>query len=1043
MSNFGRGGSAARPSPYSSNNDRYDRQDRNQQFSTAQSTNEYDDRRGNNDRRPPPPPINNDRRPPPQDSDRRPPPQDSDRRPPPSSNDRRPPPPSVGGDNYDRQDRGRRFDEALNGPDYQDFGRSSNATTRGPPPPSSRPANENVGYFRGLPPVLERFDRQPPQPRTRNDSNEYSNDVRQTRNNPPPRIIADSRNEEFGSRSPRLTVAADPSLRNPNGGNPRGALHSGPTSRPPYDSNSENLYSRDSRPNNSAAPPRRGGYGNADEGRLTREAPYSGRDDYPVQRPAARNEMNRDYDRAPYAERDRNYSRSRDSDRTLTPPRRDGYGNASRDDDRYSNAPTIRSRDDYGPPSRNASDSRSPFPSRGRGAPRGGHDRSSNNGDRYSSTADRGYSGRQDSYGPSPSTRGGRSYETNSRYNQSSDAYDYGSRGGRDERSSYSNNPPPTNGYSNDRSSGFPGGFSTRGGGNFSSGGRGGGSVSRYEDRRNNENSGYGGYNAGGGGGGYGGYSGFGSGFDDGRKERTAENHAPRDFKPTERDIQDIFNEDKEDVKKNTATIFDADADVKIEETTEYLHCDTWAEMKLHPSLMENIINSDYTRPRKIQQKTIPYVLDGFDVKCQGETGSGKTAAFLIPVIQKLIEENERGQLSRDGPICLIVAPTRELVSQIYEQAKKFTYNTEISVARAYGEYNMHQNRADIRRGCNILCGCIGRLMHFIEEGDVKVDTVKYLILDEADRMLMERNNSDIIKLFNYPELPDKDKRQTLLFSATLRDPMVMDLTKIYMNSEKSVLITATCQSNKRVNYKVFAVPSAPSKYRYLVKYMKKITEENGSDIPRTLIFVNKKVNTDRVAVELTSAGFPATTIHGDRGQHLREEALRFFRSGKTRCLVATDVCARGVDIKEMDHVINFELPTDKDGFIQRSGRTGRTHNGTAMSFYLESDDRSIATDIARIIQQNDQEAPGFLDSYVTESDYNFGEGSEATEPESNNDNGYGSNGNGYDRSNNGYGNSSTPPPYHANSREASVANPQRQPTPPAIPDSTADDEWD
>uniref|UniRef100_A0A914Y145 RNA helicase n=1 Tax=Panagrolaimus superbus TaxID=310955 RepID=A0A914Y145_9BILA len=566
----------------------------------------------------------------------------------------------------------------------------------------------------------------------------------------------------------------------------------------------------------------------------------------------------------------------------------------------------------------------------------------------------------------------------------------------------------------------------------------GGGSVSRYEDRRNDENSGYGGY------------GGYNSGFDDGRKERTEENHAPRDFKPTERNVQDIFDEDKEDVKKNTATIFDADSEVKIEETNESLHCDSWAEMNLHPSLMENIINSDYIRPRKIQQKTIPYVLEGYDVKCQGETGSGKTAAFLIPVIQKMIEEKEQGQLSRDGPICLIIAPTRELVSQIYEQAKKFTYNTEISVARAYGEYNMHQNRADIQRGCNILCGCIGRLMHFVEDGDVKLETIKFLILDEADRMLMERNNSDILRLFNFPELPNKDKRQTLLFSATLRDPMVMDLTRIYMNTEKSVLITATSQSNKRVNYKIFAVPSAPAKYRYLVKYMKQITEENGGEVPRTLIFVNQKKNTDRVAVECTKGGFPATTIHGDRGQHLREEALQSFRSGKTRCLVATDVCARGVDIKEMDHVINYELPTDKEGFIQRSGRTGRTHNGTAMSFYFEGDDRSMAAEIAKIIQQNGQEAPGFLSSYVNESDYNFGLGSEAAEPKENqnNDKSYSNNENGYNQSSsNGYGNSTTPPPYHAqqretNSEEVPPATSQQSPTSSAIHDSTADEEW-
>uniref|UniRef100_A0A914PWH8 RNA helicase n=1 Tax=Panagrolaimus davidi TaxID=227884 RepID=A0A914PWH8_9BILA len=420
----------------------------------------------------------------------------------------------------------------------------------------------------------------------------------------------------------------------------------------------------------------------------------------------------------------------------------------------------------------------------------------------------------------------------------------------------------------------------------------------------------------------------------------------------------------------------------------------------------------------------------------------------------KLIEQNEQAELSRDGPICLIVAPTRELVTQIYHQAQRFTHNTGITVARAYGEYNMHLNRSDIRKGCNILCACIGRLMHFIEEGDVKLDFVKFLILDEADRMLMDRNNSDILKLFNSPDLPDKQNFQMLLFSATLRDPIVMDLTQSYMKPDKCVMITATCQSNKRVIYKIYAVPSAPAKFKYLVKYMKQITEENGGEVPRTLIFVNKKVNTDRVAIECTTNGFPATTIHGDRGQHLREEALNSFRSGKTRCLVATDVCARGVDIKEMDHVINFDLPTDKDGFIQRSGRTGRTHKGYAMSFYYENDDKSMATEIARIISQNGQESPAFLDSYVQESDYNFGQAPDESAPveangyqNNNNDNGYGSgNGNNDDEWDTPSAASESQQQQQresSNHGTSTATQAPQQSSAPVIPDASADDDWD
>jgi superfamily II DNA/RNA helicase len=268
--------------------------------------------------------------------------------------------------------------------------------------------------------------------------------------------------------------------------------------------------------------------------------------------------------------------------------------------------------------------------------------------------------------------------------------------------------------------------------------------------------------------------------------------------------------------------------------------------------------------------------------------------------------------------------------------------------------------------------------------------------------------------------MPKGDDRQTLLFSATLRDPVVMELIKEYLRA-KSVLITVSCQSNKRVLYKVFAVPSAASKYKYLVKYMKKITEENDGVVPRTLIFVNRKINTDRVAIELTSNQFPATTIHGDRGQHLREEALSSFRSGKTKCLVATDVCARGVDIKEMDHVINYDLPSEEDNFVQRCGRTGRVKNGVAMSFYLEDEDCSHSSTIAHIIQSNGQTPPEFLLSSVSSSDYNFGE------PEVNNEM--------YD--NNGYGGNND------EQQQRESAEPSQQ-QPSGTQDSTADDEaWD
>uniref|UniRef100_A0A914NZK3 RNA helicase n=1 Tax=Panagrolaimus davidi TaxID=227884 RepID=A0A914NZK3_9BILA len=696
-------------------------------------------------------------------------------------------------------------------------------------------------------------------------------------------------------------------------------------------------------------------YGAATRGRNT-----NGFDNQPEDRESRSNGYDRPI-RGNYQNPDRD---ERPSSRGTSYSRGGSFGGTDRGDDRASRGGGYGGRGGYD----NNSDERPPTRGGYGGNPRGGYgdradDRGAPRGGGYGENSQGGYGDRADDRGaPRGGGYGGRGgYDNNSDERPTRGGYGGNSRGGygdraddrgasrgggyggnprggyggnsseeRPTRGGYASNPrggyggsdnnsdsgrggygggPRGGGYSNrdrdgdysargrggyDRSSN---GYESSGYGNNPRGGRSGGGG-RYEDRRNNENnSGGGGYQ------GYGGYSGYGQ-FEDGRKEYTEENHAPRDYKPIERNVEDIFAEDREDVERNTATIFDADADVLVEETDEQIHCDTWEELDLHPQLMANIIASDYVKPRKIQQKTIPYVLE--------ETGSGKTAAFLIPIVQKLLAQQSEGQLPRSNPICLIIAPTRELVSQIFDQAKKFVNKTDISVARAYGEYAVRSNLADIRNGCNILVACIGRLMHFVRNGEIGLRDLKYLILDEADRLLMENFNSDVLQLFQWPEMPKGDDRQTLLFSATLRDPVVMELTKEYLRP-KSVLITVSCQSNKRVLYKVFAVPSAASKYKYLVKYMKKITEENNGVVPRTLIFVNRKINTDRVAIELTSNQFPATTIHGDRGQHLREEALASFRSGKTKCLVATDVCARGVDIKEMDHVINYDLPSEED----------------------------------------------------------------------------------------------------------------------------------
>ena len=207
----------------------------------------------------------------------------------------------------------------------------------------------------------------------------------------------------------------------------------------------------------------------------------------------------------------------------------------------------------------------------------------------------------------------------------------------------------------------------------------------------------------------------------------------------------------------------------------------------------------------------------------------------------------------------------------------------------------MRDNNQEIRRGCNIVIACLGRLMHMTKEGTINLASVRYIVLDEADRLMLENSNQQIIELLRWRTLPPKDKRQTLLFSATLTDPGVLNLSRQFLRN-KVVQIKANARSNKRLKYEIHNINSVPEKHSKIVEYIRKISGNN--DPPRVLIFVNKKSDTDLVAKKLTIDGFAATTIHGDRGQHLREEAMNFFRSGKAKILVATDVCARGVDIK-------------------------------------------------------------------------------------------------------------------------------------------------
>uniref|UniRef100_A0A1I8AQ67 RNA helicase n=1 Tax=Steinernema glaseri TaxID=37863 RepID=A0A1I8AQ67_9BILA len=434
----------------------------------------------------------------------------------------------------------------------------------------------------------------------------------------------------------------------------------------------------------------------------------------------------------------------------------------------------------------------------------------------------------------------------------------------------------------------------------------------------------------------------------------------PSSYVPRDVDVDELFIADKECASQST---LDTD-DIIFEDNTEpsdFVPFKTWKDANLPEALMTNIRNCGYKEPRNIQAFTMPLIENDHDVLGQAETGSGKSAAFLLPIIKHCMITKKKDDLLAGAPVALIICPTRELVSQLYDQGRKFATGCNVQVQRAYGEFKVYENARQIRLGCDILVATVGRLKQFVDDGTVKFDNLTYLVLDEADHLIETNHYDSLLDIIRHPKFPDISHRQTLLFSATFSAEVEGVATKI-LRSERKVII-----SNRRktsANTKItqeFRMVKKDQKKDELLKMLKDEQQKNGS-IKRTIVFVQMKRQADVLAAFISMADIKATTIHGDRSQQLREEALRDFK-GNTRVLVTTDVCARGIDILDLDHVVNFDLPNDKTTYIHRIGRTGRTREGLATSFIdpTDSQDQQISRDLIEIAAEAGQEVPPFL----------------------------------------------------------------------------------
>uniref|UniRef100_A0A0A1X226 RNA helicase n=1 Tax=Zeugodacus cucurbitae TaxID=28588 RepID=A0A0A1X226_ZEUCU len=373
----------------------------------------------------------------------------------------------------------------------------------------------------------------------------------------------------------------------------------------------------------------------------------------------------------------------------------------------------------------------------------------------------------------------------------------------------------------------------------------------------------------------------------------------------------------------------------------------------LRDIIMNNVRKSGYAVPTPIQKSAIPVIMDGRDLMACAQTGSGKTAAFLLPIINGIL--TEACDLSIGKPQAVIVSPTRELAIQIFSEARKFAMGSYLKISIVYGGTSSKYQGENIAKGCHILICTPGRLLDFVEKGFITFEETRYVVLDEADRMMDMGFKENVNTLMNHETMRPMEERQNLMFSATFPEE-IQRLAGAYLSNYIFIAIGVVGGACSDVTQDIFEV----KKFQKRSKLMELLSESSDG----TIVFVETKRGADFLASLLSETEFPTTSIHGDRLQRQREMALADFKSGKMKVLIATSVAARGLDIKNVKHVINYDLPNSVDEYVHRIGRTGRVgNNGRASSFFDPEQDSAIASDLVKILEGASQEVPQFLRS--------------------------------------------------------------------------------
>lgn len=362
----------------------------------------------------------------------------------------------------------------------------------------------------------------------------------------------------------------------------------------------------------------------------------------------------------------------------------------------------------------------------------------------------------------------------------------------------------------------------------------------------------------------------------------------------------------------------------------------TFKELNLIDPILNAVSKEGYTAPTPIQQQSIPHILSRKDLLGCAQTGTGKTAAFAIPILQLLSAGGKRGAIRS-----LILTPTRELALQINDNFKAYGANLNIKHAAIFGGVPQGRQVTAIKNGLDVLIATPGRLQDLMQQGYINLGQVEIFVLDEADRMLDMGFVRDVKRIV--AKLPVK--RQTLFFSATMPDE-IRGLANSMLTSPVEVSVTPVSSTVKRISQSVCFVEKS-DKTRLLVTIL---ADRN---ISRSLVFTRTKHGADKLVKQLASTGIYAAAIHGNKSQNARQRALEDFRSSRIRVLVATDIAARGIDIDDLPHVVNYELPEVPETYVHRIGRTGRAGaEGTAVSF-CDSEERSDLKNIQKLIGFN------------------------------------------------------------------------------------------